>query len=38
MSFFHIFTEMFNNQEDVPMFESMFKSECQHVDSTGESV
>lgn len=36
MSFFHIFTEMFNNQEDAPMLESMFKSECQHVDSTGE--
>lgn len=36
MSFFHIFTEMFNNQEDAPMFKPMLKSECQHVDSTGE--
>lgn len=32
MSFFHIFTEMFNNQEDAPVFEQ----ECKHVNSTGE--
>lgn len=32
MSLFHVFTEMFNNQEDAPVLEK----ECRYVNSTGE--
>lgn len=32
MGLFHVFTEMFNNQEDAPILES----ECKHTNSTGE--